>query len=177
MLPIGKRQGNNIVNIEGKGAQSILVDLKEIFPNITYSVLFESQGSILLNLIMKDPWILDNIIETGIPLQYPIEIKNGMASIELITERNKVDMFLQKLEQREIKYTIKSIGRYQNFPLLTNTQKKMLTKAYNQGYFEIPRKISLTNLGRELNISASSMSETLRRIFKKLTKQYFQLVN
>lgn len=124
---------------------------------------------------MEDPWILDKIVETGIPLQCPIEIKNGVASIELITERSKIDMFLQELEHMEINYSIKSIGRYQNFPLLTDIQKNLLNFAYNRGYFEIPRKISLTNLGRELNISASSISETLRRIFKKLTAQYFLL--
>ena len=124
---------------------------------------------------MEDPWILDKIVETGIPLQYPIEIKNGVASIELITERNKIDMFLQELEHMEIDYTIKSIGRYQNFPLLTDIQKNLLTEAYNRGYFEIPRNLSLTGLAKELNISASSTSETLRRIFKKLSEQYFLL--
>jgi len=123
MLPIGKRQGNNIVNVEGRGAQSILVDLKKKFPDLSYSVLFKSPESVLLNIIMEDPWILDKIVETGIPLQYPIGIKDGVASIELITERNKIDLFLEELEHMEIDYTIKSIGRYQNFPLLTDIQK------------------------------------------------------
>jgi len=39
-------------------------------------------------------------------------------------------------------------------------------------YFEIPRGIKLQNLASEIGIGASSMSEILRRIFKKLGLNY-----
>lgn len=46
---------------------------------------------------------------------------------------------------------------------LTDPQREALPTAYELGYFEIPRKASLEDFAAELDISASSASERLRR--------------
>ncbi|WP_336337590.1 helix-turn-helix domain-containing protein [Haloarcula brevis] len=46
---------------------------------------------------------------------------------------------------------------------LTDRQLEALRTAYELGYFEIPRRASLEDVARELDISASSLSERLRR--------------
>jgi predicted DNA binding protein len=46
---------------------------------------------------------------------------------------------------------------------LTDPQREALRTAYELGYFEIPRRTSLESVAAELDISASSASERLRR--------------
>lgn len=46
---------------------------------------------------------------------------------------------------------------------LTDRQQEALRTAYELGYFEIPRRASLEDVAAELDISASSVSERLRR--------------
>ena len=46
---------------------------------------------------------------------------------------------------------------------MTDRQREALVTAYEMGYFEIPRTTSLGDVAAELGISASSLSERLRR--------------
>ena len=103
---------------------------------------------------------------------YPILVKEGNIRIETITNRSKVDDFLTELEKKGIKASIGRIGYKFNPTLLTQRQNEILNIAHEKGYFDIPRKISLTEFANSLNISKSALSETLRRIFKRLSENY-----
>lgn len=54
---------------------------------------------------------------------------------------------------------------------LTDRQREALRVAYERGYFEIPRRTSLEALATELDISASSLSERLRRAQTQLVEE------
>ncbi|WP_058992859.1 helix-turn-helix domain-containing protein [Haloarcula sp. CBA1127] len=54
---------------------------------------------------------------------------------------------------------------------LTDRQLEALRTAYERGYFEIPRRTSLDAVAQELNISASSLSERLRRAQTQLIQE------
>ena len=54
---------------------------------------------------------------------------------------------------------------------LSDRQHEALRIAYEKGYFEIPRKTSLEAVGNELGISASSVSERLRRAQTQLIEE------
>jgi len=54
---------------------------------------------------------------------------------------------------------------------LTDQQHEALRTAYELGYFEIPRRASLQEVAAELDISASSVSERLRRAQTRLIEE------
>ncbi|KAA9399057.1 DNA-binding protein [Haloarcula sp. CBA1130] len=54
---------------------------------------------------------------------------------------------------------------------LTDRQLEALRTAYEMGYFEIPRRASLEAVAQELDISASSLSERLRRAQTQLIQE------
>ena len=54
---------------------------------------------------------------------------------------------------------------------LTNHQHEALRTAFEMGYFDIPRQVSLEEIAAELNISASSLSERLRRAQSQLIQE------
>ena len=53
---------------------------------------------------------------------------------------------------------------------LTEPQREAFRAAYEAGYFDIPRSASLTDVAADLNISASSLSERLRRAQTRLAE-------
>jgi len=54
---------------------------------------------------------------------------------------------------------------------LTDRQREALRTAYELGYFDIPRQTSLEDIAHELGISASSLSERLRRAQTQLIEE------
>lgn len=54
---------------------------------------------------------------------------------------------------------------------LTDRQREALRTAYELGYFEIPRRASLEEVAAELGVSASSVSERLRRAQTQLIEE------
>ena len=56
---------------------------------------------------------------------------------------------------------------------LTKRQKEIILTAVAQGYFEFPRRISLTGLGELLGIRPSTVSEILRSAERRLVARAF----
>jgi len=55
------------------------------------------------------------------------------------------------------------------FPSLNST----LLKAYRMGYYDIPRKTTLKEIGKTMNISDSAVREHLRKSENKIMKMLF----
>lgn len=55
---------------------------------------------------------------------------------------------------------------------LTPRQREILTVAYRKGYFDVQRKITLTDLAKELGVNPSTLQEILRRGVKKVVLDY-----
>jgi predicted DNA binding protein len=51
---------------------------------------------------------------------------------------------------------------------LTDTQQEALVLAYERGYFESPREVTMKDLGNELDISAQAVASRLRRGMKQI---------
>jgi len=65
--------------------------------------------------------------------------------------------------KRRRRRTSKSdIGPFDHQVALTARQEQVLGTALAQGYFEFPRKISLTNLSELVGVRPSTLSEILR---------------
>jgi predicted DNA binding protein len=169
---IEENVGLTLFQIRGVSIKQFISDFKGHINKASSTILFEGADLVILNLKVVDPWILNTLIKTELLILYPILVKDGKLQIEAITNRFKVDDFLAELERKNIRATIKNIGYDFKSSLLTQRQYEILKVANSNGYFEIPRKISLTEFANNLNISKSALSETLRRIFKRLSENY-----
>ena len=171
---IEENAGITLFQIRGLSVKQFVSDFKEQLTKNSSQILFEEKDLVILNVKVVDPWILNTLIKTELLILYPILVKEGKITIEAITNRSKVDDFLTELEKKGIKASIGRIGYAIKPTLLTQRQNEILNVAYKNGYFDIPRKISLTEFANNLNISKSALSETLRRIFKRLSDNYLK---
>lgn len=116
--------------------------------------------------------ILHALIDLEIPLKYPIMVEGGKLIINQVTERKNLDDFLTRMSSHGYVITLLRIGRVNMRSLLTEKQEKILQAAIRMKYFEIPRGTKLQDLAAEIGVGASSLSEDMRRIFKKLSLNY-----
>ena len=174
---IGENSGITSFQIRGSSVKQFISDFKDNLAKNSSQILFEGEDLVILNVIEADPWILNTLVKTKLLISYPVLVKEGKIRMEAITNRSKVDRFLTQLEKKEIKTKIERIGYGFKPTLLTQRQNEILNVAYKNGYFDIPRKISLTEFANNLNISKSALSETLRRIFKRLSDNYLKSNN
>ena len=174
---IGENTGITSFQIRGSSVKRFISDFKEKSTEKTAQILYEGESLVILNVREVDPWILNTLVKTELLISYPVLVKEGKIRIEAITYRSKVDRFLTQLKKKDIKAKIERIGYYYKSTLLTQRQNEIINLAYQNGYFDIPRSTSLSEFAKDLHISKSALSETLRRIFKKLANSYLNSID
>ena len=58
--------------------------------------------------------------------------------------------------------------------ILTEREKEIIKEAYEKGYFDPDRKMSLTEIAKQIDVSPASLSDVLRRGVKKIVKYYLE---
>ncbi len=92
----------------------------------------------------------------------------------LAPRRASVQSLVATLERRNIAVELKSIRTVKGAGNLTDRQARVLSLAYELGYFEFPKKIGLTELAKKLGVSKAALSETLHTGEEKVLHAYFQ---
>jgi predicted DNA binding protein len=109
--------------------------------------------------------------EIGLIRKYPYPVRNGTAQWTVIGPAAKVRTLVDRLRERIGQAGVESVlygPTAVREDRLTQRQKEVLQEAMEAGYFEVPRKISLTELAAHMGIAVSTLSVTLAVIEKKV---------
>ena len=168
MSLIKKNICNVLIEIKGNKFSNLLKKIEKHSSVSESSTVSVSSSSVLINVKTLEPLLLALFNREEIILKYPIKIINGIAEWNFFASRERINALFEELKAKGIRVELKSIGKPKIKNDLTDRQMEILNLALKNGYFEIPRRISLNELAQKLNISPSSLSETLRRIHKKV---------
>lgn len=133
--------------------------------------LSEMGGGSLYRVTFRNPPIVYFYRERGTPLQFPVWIQSGFGGLESVLPRSELEAYRAFARSVDAQAHIESLRRgplMSHLPALTPTQRDLLLKALDQGYFEVPRKVTLTELARRFRRSPSSLSRTIAVIERKL---------
>ncbi|MCH4814699.1 MAG: helix-turn-helix domain-containing protein [Saccharolobus sp.] len=83
--------------------------------------------------------------------------------------------FLANLTSQGIKFTVLNTSEISSNDL-TDRQMEILKLAYKMGYFDDDRRVTLTELAKQLGISAPTLEEIMRRALRKVVKYYLDKV-
>lgn len=75
---------------------------------------------------------------------------------------------LSRLSKEGIEARIEDVAPLERKATLTGRQKEIMATAVAQGYFEFPRKISLTGLSELVGVKPSTLSEILRSAERRI---------
>ena len=107
--------------------------------------------------------------------RFPFSIRAGAASWVVVASKARLQQLLSRLRERVPSATLESVRHADTagpFGLLTPRQGDLLRRAMAAGYFEVPRKITLTALAERFDLAPSSLSEALAIVEKKLLEQW-----
>lgn len=121
--------------------------------------------------------ISPRIQQHGGLVEHPIIYENGWENYKIICLNNKTQIavlkFLQTIENHEL-VSIKDLGREGMFKSqfvsthelienITDRQIEVLARAFEGGYYEIPRNIKTEEIANSFNVSRAASEKSLRK--------------
>src|SRR5712692_5306967 len=88
------------------------------------------------------------------------------------TGREALTELLERLKGEKVDVKILRLTSVANVESLTSHQRSIVAVALEEGYFDYPRKVTLRALAKKVGVTASTVSEVLRRAEKKILSTY-----
>jgi HTH DNA binding domain len=126
--------------------------------------------SVPLLLVLDRPGICRASSDVAIVcLECPLNSETQPASWRFISRKTSdFRRILTRLQQEGIEARIEEVAPLERRAMLTGRQKEIVSTAVAQGYFEFPRRTSLTNLSEMVGVKPSTLSEILRSAERRI---------
>lgn len=102
----------------------------------------------------------------------PFEVRDGWVEWEFSTDQEHAKTLIEALNIEGIPHRIISFGQGEQARLLTPRQREVFDLAVLEGYYESPRRITLTDLAKKLLVSKSTVCESIHIIENKIISEY-----
>lgn len=101
--------------------------------------------------------------EVGVIPHTPFEVRDGWVDWTIECSRGKIRDLIARFKEDGIPHRLVST-RSVTSRLLTQRQREVFDIAVREGFYDIPRRVSLTELAELLGIAKSTLSAQLQRI-------------
>ncbi len=145
-------------------------DAPEVYSS---EVLHSDEEIVLIQLIFSMPSTYEARLATGNLPRFPIIIRDGWLSSELIGSQEQLSEYTTELSAADIPYEILSLTQsYGASGLLTERQREFITEAVERGYYDSPRGCTLVELAERFGVSQSAASGVLHRGEGQIIKEF-----
>jgi predicted DNA binding protein len=166
-------RGVALLELTGPDVVEVLREMHEADGVEDMEPLERDDDSVLVEFETSEPLLLLTLQEAGLPLEPPLEVSNGSATLEVVAPHAKLSALRDQLDafgmDFEVGYLYES-GDSER--LLTPRQQELLGAAIEAGYYDTPRECTLTDLADDLDTAKSTLSETLHRAEETAIKQF-----
>ena len=134
-----------------------------------------AEGVRLCRVVYRGPGFLALLKRLRLMRHFPFPVRNGVATWTVVGPDRRVRRFLAELERTSSEVHVDAIhhGLAAQGPYgLTARQQEILRRAMAEGYFDVPRRISLTELAPKIGVALSTLSVTLAVIEKKILEPH-----
>lgn len=171
----GDDAGVGLAEITSRSLSSILSAIKTSDSVVELDILRQHDDEALIQFETTIPLLLFPVRDSGIPIELPFTIEAGEANWEITAPQRRLSELGTQFDQFGIPFTVNEIHRHvEPTQLLTDSQLELVHTAIEQGYYDTPRRCSLTDLAGESGIAKSTCSETLHRVEGKIIKQFVE---
>lgn len=119
------------------------------------------------------PLLLTPLQASGVPIETPFEVNDGEMLLETTIQQHRLSELDEQLEAFGIFFSVEQIKQeMESNDLLIDRQRGVLYDAIDRGYYDTPRRITLTELADELNMAASTCSEVIYRAEGQVLKKH-----
>lgn len=114
--------------------------------------------------------------DSGTVPPFPLTLEGGWLTGEFATSRSQLAAFRAELEAGDIPYNVTLVETRvsESESLLTERQREVVLMAISEGYYNYPRKCTLTDLAATLGVDKSVISRILQRAESQLIQAQFE---
>jgi predicted DNA binding protein len=92
----------------------------------------------------------------------------------ILSEKKTLKDIFDHLKDKSVDAQLVKLTKIDDKETLTERQDKITQVAFDRGYFDYPKRISLRELARMFEVSPSTLSEILRKGQRKIVMDYFK---
>jgi predicted DNA binding protein len=162
VIPYFWVRGTDVDNIEGAFRHHPGVK------NIRLVDSVEDQYLLRVEWILEYDGVLSTLIETNVPLIEAVGTTEQWTFDVRGDDRRDIAAFQERCRELDIPVTLTKIHALtpiesETGAALTDTQQEAVVLAYERGYFDTPRNVTMEDLGDELGISQQAVASRLNR--------------
>lgn len=164
------------ISVPGGKAADLIGDLegKRVFKKIYAGQTDEEPSRSICIAILDRPAVCHSVSDSGafcLTCPYSSPEGDGRWNV-LVKDSEQLKELLAQLEANDVKASIAGLSEVRREEELTKRQVEVLQNAIHLGYFEFPRRLSLTQLSERLGIKPSTLSQVLRAAEGKVIAKY-----
>lgn len=168
-----ERGGIAVAEITDPDPESVVRAMDRYDEVTNIEPLQRTSDSILVQFETSDPFLLLPVRKAGTPIELPFTVSAGEVDWEITATQDRLSELGDQLREFDITFDVKSVThRVETAQLLTDKQTRLVQRAVETGYYDTPRRVTLTELAADLGIAKSTCSETLHRAEEKIIKQF-----
>ena len=171
----GEDAGVGLAEITAPDLSEMVADIADDETVTELEILQRHEETVLVQFETTMPLLLLPVQDSGVPLTMPFTIRDGRVEWEITAPQHRLSELGAQLDQFGIPYTVEEVRQYvEPEHLLTERQLRLMRVAVERGYYDTPRRCSLTDLADHLDLAKSTCSETLHRAEGKVIKQFLE---
>ena len=116
-----------------------------------------------VDIIAGGGGFLKPLLKVGVIPHTPFEVRDGWVDWTIDCAQGKVRALIAGFDEEGIPYRLLST-RGVSSRMLTPRQRQVFDAATQEGFYDVPRRISLTALAVKLDVAKSTLSAQLQRI-------------
>ncbi|WP_049910840.1 helix-turn-helix domain-containing protein [Halorubrum coriense] len=125
-----------------------------------------------LRVVGRAPAYLSAARAVGLPIESAVEVADGRAIATVVGDQNRIEAFGRRLAGDGVTVGVAATGTDGSDRTLTEAQRELVFEAVRAGYYDTPRRCTLTELAEANDIAKSTCSETLHRAEGRVMRRF-----
>jgi len=169
----GEGTGVALVELTADDLEAVLEEMRAAETLTSMEILRTYGDQALLQLETTVPLLLLASAQSGQPPAMPFDVVDGSATWELTASRERLSQLADRFDQLGVPLTVDYI-RAGTDPaaVLTDRQSALVEAALEAGYYDTPRRCTLTELAEAQGLAKSTLSGTLHRAEGQIIEQF-----
>lgn len=173
-LPDGET-GVGLAEVTAEDLEAVVAAIQAADDVTDLQVMQRLEDAALIQFETTAPLLLFPVQTSGVPLELPFDLQAGEAVWELTASQERLSRLGEQLDAFGIEFTVDRLQSYvEPEQLLTDQQERLVRRAAELGYYDTPRRCTLTELADTLDMAKSTCSETLHRAEETIIKQFVE---
>lgn len=161
----GTASGTALVELRTADPVPLLGAIDDHDDVASLDLLWKQDDQSMVQVEVDEPRLLGPVVGAGVPIETPFTVRDGRVEWELTTSDERLSALRRRLDDDGVQFEAESVvdDPASSDDGLTDRQRELLLAAVEQGYYETPRRATLTEVAASMGISKATGSDVLHR--------------